>query len=38
MRDYYEDTTEDAYLMEYRYPEQAGEDLESENRITRLAG
>lgn len=35
LRDFYEDTVEDAYLMEFRYQEAA---VESEQRITRLAG
>jgi len=38
LRDYYEDTTEDAYLMEYRYQESRGGVFAVENRITRLAG
>ncbi len=38
LRSYYEDTPEDAYLMQYRYrPEQPGV-VEPFNRITRLAG
>ena len=38
LRDFYDDTTEDAYLMQYRYRESDAElDLPS-NRITRLAG
>ena len=37
LRDYYEDTPEDAYLMQYRYrPERAA--VEDGDRITRLAG
>jgi [ribosomal protein S18]-alanine N-acetyltransferase len=41
LRDYYEDTTEDAYLMQYRYRrdvEQLEETAPSVNRISRLAG
>lgn len=41
LRDFYEDTTEDAYLMQYRYrreEEQMQESLNSVNRISRLAG
>lgn len=38
LRDFYDDTTEDAYLMQYRYnPAETALDV-SENRITRLAG
>jgi ribosomal-protein-alanine N-acetyltransferase len=37
LRDFYEDTTEDAYLMERRFT-QAAEVLEPQNRITRRAG
>ncbi len=38
LRDFYDDTTEDAYLMQYRYqPVEAGSGL-SVNRIARLAG
>lgn len=36
LRDFYEDTTEDAYLMQFLHQE--GEEALSENRITRLAG
>ena len=38
LRDYYDDTTEDAYVMQYRYREQDAERVEAINRITRLAG
>ena len=38
LRDYYEDTVEDAYLMEYRYQPTLGEALQPINRITRMAG
>ena len=38
LRDYYDDTTEDAYVMQYRYREDAEVRVESTNRITRLAG
>ena len=38
MRDFYEDTTEDAYLMQYRYRPVAAEIIIPINRITRLAG
>ncbi|MCH2182848.1 MAG: ribosomal protein S18-alanine N-acetyltransferase [Mariniblastus sp.] len=37
LRDYYDDTTEDAYVMQYRYKEEA-KALEAVNRIARLAG
>lgn len=38
LRDFYEDTTEDAYLMQYRYrPAEADATLPT-NRISRLAG
>lgn len=37
LRDYYDDTTEDAYVMQYRYREEAT-PVEAVNRITRLAG
>lgn len=38
LRDYYEDTPEDAYLMQYRYrPERSGVPIPV-NRIARLAG
>jgi ribosomal-protein-alanine N-acetyltransferase len=38
LRDFYDDTVEDAYLMEYRYQATVGEALHSVNRISRLAG
>ncbi len=38
LRDYYDDTTEDAYVMQYRYREDEALQIESTNRITRLAG
>lgn len=38
LRDYYDDTTEDAYVMQYRYREQDAMEVQSTNRITRLAG
>jgi len=38
MRDFYEDTTEDAYLMEYQYTPEPSEMLIPINRISRLAG
>ena len=37
LRDYYDDTTEDAYVMQYRYKEEV-KALEAVNRIARLAG
>lgn len=37
LRDYYDDTTEDAYVMQYRYKEDA-KAMEAVNRIARLAG
>ncbi len=37
LRDYYDDTTEDAYVMQYRFRSQA-QPLEPVNRIARLAG
>jgi ribosomal-protein-alanine N-acetyltransferase len=37
LKDFYEDTTEDAYLMQYRYVPTAAEAAEL-NRISRLAG
>jgi ribosomal-protein-alanine N-acetyltransferase len=37
LRDYYEDTTEDAYLMQFRYCESEAEVIPF-NRIARLAG
>ena len=38
LRDFYEDTVEDAYLMEYRYAPSVDEALQPVNRISRLAG
>lgn len=38
LRDYYDDTTEDAYVMQYRYREHDAEHVGTTNRITRLAG
>ncbi|WP_146536841.1 ribosomal protein S18-alanine N-acetyltransferase [Rubripirellula reticaptiva] len=38
LRDFYEDTDEDAYLMQYRYQASAEELAEPHNRISRLAG
>ena len=38
MRSYYEDTPEDAYLMQYRYRSERSPASETGNRITRLAG
>lgn len=38
LRDHYQDTTEDAYIMQYRYRAAAAEIAEATNRITRLAG
>lgn len=38
LRDFYEDTPEDAYLMEYLYRQETGEMILPLNRITRLAG
>ncbi len=38
LRDYYEDTPEDAYLMQYRYAPETAEDVQPVNRIARLAG
>ncbi len=38
LRAYYEDTPEDAYLMQYRYRSERPVVLEPVNRITRLAG
>ena len=38
LRDFYDDTVEDAYLMQYRY-QPSGEDLsQPHNRISRLSG
>jgi [ribosomal protein S18]-alanine N-acetyltransferase len=38
LRDFYEDTTEDAYLMQYQYASQADEAFVPTNRIAKLAG
>lgn len=38
LRDFYDDTTEDAYLMQYTYQAVEAEDAMPLNRITRLAG
>jgi ribosomal-protein-alanine N-acetyltransferase len=38
LRDFYEDTVEDAYLMQYRFANQEAEQEAEVNRITRLAG
>jgi ribosomal-protein-alanine N-acetyltransferase len=38
LRDFYDDTTEDAYLMQYRYRPVESEIIVPVNRITRLAG
>jgi [ribosomal protein S18]-alanine N-acetyltransferase len=38
LRDFYEDTTEDAYLMQYRYRPAEAEVVVPVNRIGRLAG
>jgi [ribosomal protein S18]-alanine N-acetyltransferase len=38
LRDFYDDTTEDAYLMQYRYRPVESEIIVPINRITRLAG
>jgi ribosomal-protein-alanine N-acetyltransferase len=38
LRDYYDDTVEDAYVMQYRFQEEAAEPVEMVNRITRMAG
>lgn len=38
LRDFYDDTTEDAYLMQYRYQPQEEEVGAAANRISRLAG
>jgi len=38
LRDYYEDTPEDAYLMQYRYQSAPAEMILPINRISRLAG
>ncbi len=38
LRDYYEDTPEDAYLMQYRYMSEELDVFQPVNRIARLAG
>ena len=38
LRGFYDDTVEDAYLMEHRYQPDAAEELQPVNRISRLAG
>ena len=38
LRDYYDDTVEDAYVMQYRFKSETAQPLEPVNRITRLAG
>jgi len=38
LRDYYDDTTEDAYVMQYRIRSEAEKAYEPTNRIQRLAG
>ncbi len=38
LRDFYDDTTEDAYLMQFRYQPSESEAIMPVNRITRLAG
>jgi ribosomal-protein-alanine N-acetyltransferase len=39
LKDFYEDTTEDAYLMQYRYVATPAEAAEiAGSRITRMAG
>ena len=38
LRDYYDDTVEDAYVMQYRFKTEGSEPMEPVNRITRLAG
>jgi ribosomal-protein-alanine N-acetyltransferase len=38
LRDFYEDTTEDAYLMQYRYRPAESEVILPINRIGRMAG
>ncbi len=38
LREYYEDTPEDAYLMQYRYRPEIPELVQPTNRIARLAG
>jgi ribosomal-protein-alanine N-acetyltransferase len=38
LRDYYDDTVEDAYLMQYRFQSETSQPLEPVNRIRRMAG
>jgi ribosomal-protein-alanine N-acetyltransferase len=38
LRSYYEDTPEDAYLMQYRFCQEAAAPFQPVNRIARLAG
>ena len=38
LKDFYDDTTEDAYLMSYEYGVKDSEPFTPVNRITRLAG
>jgi ribosomal-protein-alanine N-acetyltransferase len=38
LRDFYDDTTEDAYLMQYRYQPEPADQTFPVNRIARLAG
>jgi ribosomal-protein-alanine N-acetyltransferase len=38
LRDYYDDTVEDAYVMQFRYQGETSLPMEPVNRITRLAG
>jgi len=38
LRDFYDDATEDAYLMQFRYQPTAEELAQPHNRITRMAG
>lgn len=38
LRNYYEDTPEDAYLMQYRYQPEKSAAVQTSNRISRLAG
>ena len=38
LRDFYEDTVEDAYLMQFRYQASVEELAQPHNRITRMAG
>ena len=38
LRDFYDDTTEDAYLMQFEYRPESQRAVVPVNRITRLAG